>query len=66
MVGGKADQESEEPTAPCGDCRQKLLEHTRPGNDPMVIMAGTRGDIIRISLKTLLPFGFFPASLMKA
>ncbi len=47
------------PTAPCGACRQALLEYeTRAGHDVTVLMAGASSVYIIPSVKALLPFDF--------
>lgn len=51
------------PTAPCGGCRQKLLEYTKVGDNPEVIMASVRDNIRIAGLRDLLPFAFFPDSI---
>jgi len=58
VIGGFVDSVSEDPVAPCGDCRQDLMELWGPGTEPMVIMAGIRGKIVRIRLEDLVPFMF--------
>lgn len=45
----------EKPAPPCGACRQVLAEFSY---DMQVIMANTKGDIIRSSLRELLPLAF--------
>ena len=50
-----------EPVAPCGGCRQKLLEFGGP--DVVVTLATTQGDEIRMTLAELLP-GAFSANQM--
>jgi len=62
-IGGLEGADSEEIAAPCGFCRQNLLEIVRPADNPVVIMAGVRGRVIRVKLKDLLPFAFYPALL---
>lgn len=61
--GALEGEDSEEPVAPCGMCRQDALEIIRPEDEPVIIMAGTRGQIVRMKLRSLLPFGFYPAVL---
>lgn len=61
--GALDGEDSEEPVAPCGMCRQDALEIIRPEDNPTVIMAGTRGQIVRMKLRDLLPLGFYPAVL---
>jgi len=47
--------ETEEPVAPCGICRQNLIEF---GEEIKVIMANTRGDAEIATIEELLPRGF--------
>jgi cytidine deaminase len=47
--------ETEEPVAPCGICRQSLIEF---GDEIKVIMANTRGDAEIATVAELLPRGF--------
>ncbi len=63
IVGGPTEGGSETPIAPCGSCRQKLLEFLRTEDDPDVVMAGTRGNIRRMKLKDMVPLPFYPALL---
>jgi cytidine deaminase len=65
IVGGLQGSESEQPVTPCGACRQKLSEFLRPEDNPMVIMSGVRGKIIKVALRDLLPLGFSPESIKK-
>jgi cytidine deaminase len=48
------------PTAPCGACRQALNEF---GPDMECICVCDRGDIMRMTLKELLPAAFGPKNL---
>ncbi len=48
-------------TAPCGRCRQIMVEHA---DNCLVLTVDTEGEIRRItSLKTLLPYAFTPTDL---
>ncbi len=47
--------ETEEPVAPCGICRQNLIEF---GEEIRVIMANTKGDAEIATIEELLPRGF--------
>ena len=47
--------ETEEPVAPCGICRQNLIEF---GEEIKVIMANTKGDAEIATIEELLPRGF--------
>lgn len=52
-------KEVTEPIAPCGACRQALLEYeTLAGHDVRVILTGAEKLYILPSVKSLLPFAF--------
>ena len=51
-----------EPIAPCGICRQSLMEF---GRDILVIMANLKGDALTASVEELLPKAFTGRSLGK-
>jgi coenzyme F420-0:L-glutamate ligase/homotetrameric cytidine deaminase len=55
--------ETEEPVAPCGICRQSLIEF---GEEIKVIMANTKGDAEIATVEELLPRGFTGRSLERA
>lgn len=56
--------ESEEPVAPCGQCRQDIKEVEDLSGEPIVIILASRTKIRRIvGIKNLLPFAFGPADL---
>ena len=65
VAGGLQDSLSEEPVTSCGDCRQKILELVRAEDDPMIIMAGVRGRVLRAAVKSLLPLAFYPAAIKR-
>lgn len=51
----------DQPTMPCGACRQVMLEYEEMGQQEIVVlMQGEKGDIIRVKgvAKSLLPFHF--------
>ena len=51
--------ECEPPTAPCGACRQALLEYeTRAGHDVRVLLVGAENIYTLPSVRSLLPFAF--------
>lgn len=52
--------EADEPTPPCGQCRQVLVEFA-PGLP--VVSAGRDGRVARWTMAELLPFPFVPSSL---
>ena len=48
-----------DPTAPCGACRQALLQYEKlAGHDVPVLLAGRHSVIVLPSVKSLLPFAF--------
>lgn len=49
------------PIAPCGVCRQVMLELCGP--DMPVILGNLRGDIRQTTVRELLPFAFGPSDL---
>lgn len=66
-VGGPGnDPDYSEPTICCGQCRQMLLEVVRTEDDPTVIAAGVRGDVMKVKLKALMPLPFYPAAIAKS
>ena len=56
--------ESRRPWAPCGMCRQVLLEFCDPKTP--VILKSTKGPSRRFTLKTLCPHSFSPAQIKKS
>jgi len=55
--------ETEEPIAPCGICRQSLIEF---GKDILVIMVNARGDAVAATVGELLPRAFTGKCLEKS
>ncbi len=53
--------DTEEPVAPCGVCRQVLLELCGP--DMPVILGNLKGDIRQTTVRELLPYAFGPSHL---
>lgn len=53
--------DTDEPIAPCGVCRQVLLELCGP--DMPVILGNLKGNIRRTTVGELLPFAFAPSHL---
>ena len=62
IVGGMEGTAAEEMCAPCGVCRQVMMEFCNPENF-QIILADGKGTWIQISLKELLPYGFGPDNL---
>lgn len=64
IAGGAAGQEPEELCAPCGVCRQVMMEFCDP--DTFTVILGTKdGVALTQTLGELLPHGFGPATLEK-
>lgn len=55
----------ENPVAPCGICRQRILEYENRFSQPIaILMSGEKGEIYRVdSVKSLLPFNFSQTDL---
>ena len=62
VVGAARGMEADILTAPCGVCRQVMMEFCDPETF-IIIMPDGKGGIIEILLKDLLPFGFGPNNL---
>ena len=62
IVGGMEGTAAEEMCAPCGVCRQVMMEFCDPEKF-QIILADGKGTWIQISLKELLPYGFGPENL---
>ena len=61
VVGGKAGVLTEY-TAPCGVCRQVMMEFCDP-EEFEIVLGNSAGDIKVIKLKDILPEGFGPENL---
>jgi len=62
IVGAKEGQEADRPTAPCGVCRQVMMEFCNPETFTIVMPDG-RGGVLEVLLKDLVPYGFGPDNL---
>lgn len=51
---------TEEPSPPCGICRQVISEFS---NDLPILLVNERGDVIETNIKELLPFPFLKEKL---
>lgn len=66
VVGGPESQpDFSEPVLCCGACRQMLLEIIGESDDPLIIAAGIKGDVLKVKLKDLVPLPFYPGSIAK-
>lgn len=64
IAGFTANKFTETPTAPCGACRQALLEaEVRFNTDITILLYGTKNIYIISSIKSLLPLSFKKESL---
>lgn len=62
ISGGKKGEEPHEHCAPCGVCRQVMMEFCDPKTFKILLVKSPE-DYIEMTLEELLPMGFGPASL---
>lgn len=62
VVGAPDGQEADILTAPCGVCRQVMMEFCDPETF-VVIMPDGKGGALEVLLKDLVPYGFGPENL---
>lgn len=62
IVGGAEGTEADAMCAPCGVCRQVMMEFCNPETF-MIVLADGKDRWMEISLKELLPYGFGPDNL---
>lgn len=62
VVGAVDDEKVDVMCAPCGVCRQVMMEFCDP-NTFSIVMANGEGKNVETLLKDLLPFGFGPNNL---
>lgn len=62
IVGGKDGEKAIEPCAPCGVCRQVMMEFCEP-EDFLIVLANGEDDQIQFTLGELLPLGFGKGNL---
>lgn len=65
VVGGADGTEADELCAPCGVCRQVMMEFCNPETFTIVLANG-KGQWIEKTLKEILPYGFGPANLQES
>ena len=63
IVGGPKGKEPENFCAPCGVCRQVMMEFCRP-DEFRIILEDGRGGFNTFLLEELLPLGFGPKNLL--
>lgn len=64
IVGGMEGTDGNVPCAPCGVCRQVMMEFCNPDNFKIILAAGENEEI-ELLLRDLLPYGFGPGNLKK-
>ena len=62
IVGGKEGTDADELCAPCGVCRQVMMEFCNPEEFQIILADGKDGMKV-MSLKEMLPCGFCPSDL---
>ncbi len=62
IAGGKEEGGADQPCAPCGVCRQVMMEFCDP-EEFQIILADGQGGCESYSLSRLFPMGFGPSSL---
>lgn len=62
IVGGKESEGITEFCAPCGVCRQVMMEFCNP-KEFQIILGKSNGEVLVYTLEELLPMGFGPANL---
>ena len=62
VVGGPDGSEADELCAPCGVCRQVMMEFCNPETFK-IILANGKGKYVEMTLKEMLPYGFGPENL---
>lgn len=62
VAGGKAGAAPDQYCAPCGVCRQVMMEFCDPETFE-ILLVKAEGDYQLLKLKDLLPFGFGPENL---
>ena len=62
VVGSPEGVEPDMPTAPCGVCRQVMMEFCDPETFT-IIMPDGNGGVLEVLLKDLVPYGFGPDNL---
>lgn len=62
VVGGPEGTDADELCAPCGVCRQVMMEFCNPETFTIILRNG-KDKHVEIALKDLLPYGFGPENL---
>ncbi|MGN0398248.1 MAG: cytidine deaminase [Candidatus Fimimorpha sp.] len=64
IVGGAEGSDADELCAPCGVCRQVMMEFCNPQKF-QIILANGKDKQLQLTLKDLFPYGFGPDNLNK-
>lgn len=64
VVGGAEGTDADDLCAPCGVCRQVMMEFCNPETF-QIILANGKGNHLQLTLNELLPYGFGPDNLGK-
>lgn len=64
VVGGPKGEGADTLCAPCGVCRQVMMEFCDPETF-QIILANGKGAYVELTLKELFPYGFGPLDLKK-
>lgn len=62
IVGGAEGSEADELCAPCGVCRQVMMEFCDPDGFKIVLVNG-KDECVELSLREIFPYGFGPENL---
>ena len=62
IVGGMENSDANETCAPCGVCRQVMMEFCNPETFKIFLASG-ENEVLEYTLKDLLPLGFGPDNL---
>ena len=64
VVGGLEGTDENAPCAPCGVCRQVMMEFCNPDTFKIILANGPDA-LLEMTLKELLPLGFGPSNIEK-
>lgn len=64
IVGGREGSKELEICAPCGVCRQVMMEFCNPDTFEIILGATREEDTVVTTLKEMLPYGFGPSNLL--
>ena len=64
IVGGAEGTDADDLCAPCGVCRQVMMEFCNPEKF-QIILANGKDNCLQFTLEQLLPYGFGPDNLSK-